>query len=229
MKLSVATVVLAAALAEAHYTFPSIDNTPNWQYVRMTTNYQSNRPVLDVNSEEIRCYERFPGTGAPGIYNVTAGQTIVYNAKSSVSHPGPMAFYIAKVPAGQTAASWDGKSSVWSKIYQEMPTFSSTGPSMIWSSSGATALPVTIPACLQDGDYLLRAEHIALHAARYPGDAQFYISCAQLTVSGGSGTWSPKNTVAFPGAYKDGEPGLIHIYYPRPTSYTPVGPPVEQC
>ncbi|KAK3305662.1 glycoside hydrolase family 61 protein [Chaetomium strumarium] len=227
MKLAVAITLLAAALAEAHYTFPSIANTADWQYVRTTTNFQSNGPVTDVNSDQIRCYERNPGTGAPGIYNVTAGQTLNYNAKASISHPGPMLFYIAKVPAGQTAATWDGKGAVWSKIYHDGPRF---GGSLTWPTNGARSVPVKIPSCLQNGDYLLRAEHIALHSAGSAGGAQFYISCAQLTVSGGSGTYSPRNRVAFPGAYRPTDPGImINIYYPVPTSYTPPGPPVETC
>ncbi|KAL2151216.1 hypothetical protein VTH82DRAFT_6314 [Thermothelomyces myriococcoides] len=227
MKLSATIAVLAAALAEAHYTFPSIANTPDWEYVRITTNFQSNGPVTDVYSDQIRCYERNPGTGAPSIYNVTAGTTLNYNAKASISHPGPMAFYIAKVPDGQSAATWDGKGAVWSKIYQEMPHF---GASLTWDSNGKLSMPVTIPKCLQDGEYLLRAEHIALHSAGSPGGAQFYISCAQLSVTGGTGTWNPRNKVSFPGAYSPNDPGiLINIYYPVPTSYTPAGPPVETC
>jgi len=227
MKLSVAIAVLASALAEAHYTFPSIANSADWQYVRTTTNYQSNGPVTDVTSEQIRCYELKPGTGASGTYSVTAGSSIAYNAKASISHPGPMAFYIAKVPAGQTAATWDGKGQVWSKIYQDKPTL---GGSMTWPSQGAKSVSVTIPKCLANGDYLLRAEHIGLHSAGSTGGAQFYISCAQLTVTGGTGTFSPKNQVAFPGAFKASDPGiLINIFSPVPTSYTPPGPAVESC
>ena len=41
----------------------------------------------------------------------------------------------------------------------------------------------------------------ALHAAMtYPG-AQLYMECAQLQITGGSGTKTPA-TVSFPGAYK---------------------------
>lgn len=108
-------------------------NTADWQYVRITTNYQSNGPVTDVTSEQIRCYERNPGTPASGIYNVTAGSTLTYNAKASISHPGPLAVYIAKVPAGKTAATFDGRGNVWSKIYQDHPTL---GGSMKWPSDG---------------------------------------------------------------------------------------------
>lgn len=89
---------------------------------------------------------------------------------------------------------------------------------------------MTIPKCLADGEYLLRAEHIGLHSASAVGGAQLYISCAQISVSGGSGTYAPKNEVAFPGAYPATDPGLvINIYYPIPTSYTPPGPAAETC
>jgi hypothetical protein len=98
--------------------------------------------VTDVNSDAIRCYERNPGTGASGVYNVTAGSTLNYNAKASISHPGPMAVYIAKVPAGKTAANWDGKGQVWSKIYQDMPRL---GGSMTWPSQGMSQIKVSEP------------------------------------------------------------------------------------
>lgn len=44
-------------------------------------------------------------------------------------------------------------------------------------------------------------------AIHNPGSTpQFYISCAQVAVSGGSGTASPA-TVAIPGAFKASDPG----------------------
>jgi hypothetical protein len=83
---------------------------------------------------------------------------------------------------------------------------------------------------LKDGDYLLRPEHIALHSAQSLGGAQFYLACAQITVSGGTGTYAPKNLVSIPGDYKATDPGiLIDIWYPVPQNYTPPGPPAETC
>jgi hypothetical protein len=207
-------------------TFPSVGNTADWQVVRQTKNYQSNGPVTDVQSADIRCYQM---KGTSGIFNVTAGSPVKYNAKSSISHPGPMSFYIAKVPAGESAASWEpGTAKVWSKIYQDMPNIAAGG--MSWPTMGAASVSVTLPKCLANGEYLLRAEHIALHSASSAGGAQFYISCAQLSVTGGSGTFSPKNQVSFPGAYSATDPGImINIYYPVPKSYSPPGPAVETC
>ena len=42
---------------------------------------------------------------------------------------------------------------------------------------------VTIPSDIAPGQYLLRAETIALHTASQPGGAQFYMSCYQVNVS----------------------------------------------
>jgi cellulase len=44
-------------------------------------------------------------------------------------------------------------------------------------------LDVKIPATLAAGDYLLRAEVIALHTAGSSGGAQFYMSCCKSTSS----------------------------------------------
>ncbi len=79
----------------------------------------------------------------------------------------------------------------------------------------------TLPSCIPDGDYLLRHELIALHSAStYPG-AQFYMECAQITVTGcGSAVLE---TYAVPDAGTD--PGItVNIYYPAVTDYTIPGP-----
>jgi cellulase len=74
-------------------------------------------------------------------------------------------------------------------------------------------MDVKIPSGLAPGDYLLRAEAIALHAAGSPGGAQFYLTCYQITVTGGGsaspggGSASPAG-VTFPGAYKANDPGV---------------------
>ena len=97
------------------------------------------------------------------------------------------------------------------------------------SHKGKSNFDVKIPSCIAPGDYLLRAEHIALHTASSPGGAQFYVSCAQLHVTGGGST-EPSNKVAIPGAYSESDPGIqINVYYPVPTSYQNPGPPVFSC
>jgi hypothetical protein len=94
---------------------------------------------------------------------------------------------------------------------------------------GAANYDITIPRCITPGKYLMRNEHIALHNAGSAGGAQFYLSCAQIEVTGGGST-APKNLVAFPGAYKASDPGIqININYPIPTSYTNPGPATFTC
>jgi cellulase len=85
-------------------------------------------------------------------------------------------------------------------------------------------LDVKIPAALAAGDYLLRAEVIALHTAGSSGGAQFYMSCYQLTVTGG-GTLSPP-TVKFPGAYKASDPGIMINIHAAVSKYVVPGPAV---
>ncbi|KEZ42487.1 hypothetical protein SAPIO_CDS5697 [Scedosporium apiospermum] len=220
--LTTLTLVLGVS---AHYTFPSIQSTGDWQYVRRADNWQSNGFVGSVTSEQMRCFQSREEP-SKATFTVAAGSQITYNALPNVYHPGPMAFYLAKVPEGQTIDTFDGAGDVWFKIYHEQPNF---GGQLTWPSNGKSNFPVTIPACIAPGDYLLRAEHIGLHAAQSPGGAQFYISCAQLTITGGGST-DPPNKVAFPGAYKASDPGIqININYPVPTSYQNPGPAVFKC
>lgn len=102
--------------------------------VRQTKNYQSNGPVTDVTSMDMRCYQM---KDAAGVLNVTAGSTLAYHAKASISHPGPMSAYIAKVPAGQSVMDWTADGKVWSKIYGDKPNLSPAG--MTWPSQGKCA------------------------------------------------------------------------------------------
>ncbi|PGH20750.1 hypothetical protein AJ80_03510 [Polytolypa hystricis UAMH7299] len=226
MKLSVALALLASAAANAHYTFPSLivngQTSAEWQYVRQTENYQHNGPVENVNSQAIRCYER-AGRPQAEIATVAAGSTVGFVAKPSIYHPGPVQFYMAKVPSGQSAASWDGSGSVWFKIFGEGPGF---GDALTWPSDGKNTVSTQLPSSLPAGEYLLRVEHIGLHSASGVNGAQFYISCAQINVTGG-GNGNPGPLVSLPGAYSPSDPGIqINIYWPIPTSYQLPGPAV---
>ncbi|KXN88969.1 putative endo-beta-1,4-glucanase D, partial [Leucoagaricus sp. SymC.cos] len=119
----------------------------------------------------------------------------------SAGHKGPVQVYVAKAPS--TAASFNGQGAVWTKIY----------------SSGKHS--VMIPSSLPAGEYLLRAEIIALHvASSYPG-AQFYIGCAQVKITGGGSASPPK--ISIPGTYKPTDPGITINIYNNPQSYTAPG------
>lgn len=207
-------------------TFPKIAGTSDWAVVRKTQNWQSNGPVTDVSSSAIRCYQL--GGGASGVQNVQAGGSVTWNSSPGLFHPGAMSAYMAKVPAGADVKTWDGSGNVWFKVYQDMPTAANGGYK--WTSEGQSSFSLPVPRCLAEGDYLYRIEHVALHGASQPGGAQFYISCAQVHVSGGSGGKTPSNLVSFPGAYKASDPGLaVNIYNTGGRPYQPAGPSVFQC
>ncbi|CAO2657650.1 Nn.00g037760.m01.CDS01 [Neocucurbitaria sp. VM-36] len=219
--LALATeAVSAAALQPRHYTFPAL--TGSQSDVRTTVNKDSNAGLSDVTSDQIRCYTT-SGTKAPSIKTVAAGSSVGFTASPNIFHPGPLQFYLAKVPEGQTAATWDGTGNVWFKIYAEKATVS--GGQLSWASLNKGSVSVTIPQNTPSGDYLLRVEHIALHQASNTNGAQFYISCAQIKVTGG-GSGTPGPLVSFPGAYKSTDPGIKVNIYSGATSYTPPGPAV---
>ncbi|EOD52980.1 putative glycoside hydrolase family 61 protein [Neofusicoccum parvum UCRNP2] len=144
----------------------------------------------------------------------------------SASHKGPVIAYLAKVPDA-TAETVTGLS--WFKIYAD----GLDGASGTWAVDklidNKGKVDFTIPKCIPAGNYLLRVEIIALHgASTYPG-AQLYMECAQINVSGGTGTSVPSG-VSFPGAYKTDDPGIVfNLYYPTPTAYTIPGPTVLTC
>ncbi|CAK7210937.1 hypothetical protein SCUCBS95973_000961 [Sporothrix curviconia] len=228
MKFS-ALLLTAVANAAPHYTFPHIQGTADWQSVRITANHYSNGPVTDVTSDAIRCYQLTPGGGgSTSTSAVKAGGSVTWSANPNIYHPGALSAYMAKVPEGQTLAGWDGSGAVWFKVYQDMPTVA--GSQMTWPSQNKASVSFTVPSCIESGDYLFRIEHVALHSASRAGGAQFYISCAQISVTGGSGAKKPTDLVAFPGAYKATDPGImLNIYANAGKPYTPAGPAVFTC
>jgi cellulase len=135
------------------------------------------------------------------------------------NHYGPVIIYLARVSDATTA---DGSGAIWFKVDQEgydVPT-KKWGTMTLNDNCGKRTF--TVPSSLAPGNYLLRAEVIALHAAGSAGGAQFYMSCYQLVVTG-SGTTSPSG-VAFPGAYKATDPGILINIYQTINSYTIPGP-----
>ena len=56
---------------------------------------------------------------------------------------------------------------------------------------------------------MLRVEQIAIHNGLSEGRAEFYLSCAQISVSGGTGSGRPSDLVSFPGAYDSKDPGIL--------------------
>lgn len=139
-----------------------------------------------------------------------------------------MQVYLTKVSDATTA---DG-STGWFKIFSNSWTKKaggSVGDDDNWGTRDLSAccgrMDVKIPTDIASGDYLLRAEALALHTAGQANGAQFYVSCYQISVEGGTGTASPA-TVKFPGAYSQSDPGIRINIHSAVDNYIAPGPAV---
>ncbi|KDQ52694.1 glycoside hydrolase family 61 protein [Jaapia argillacea MUCL 33604] len=222
----VATLLAAVSSTLAHYTFPSLivggTTTTAWEYVRETNNYNSQAPVTNVNSTDIRCYTSATNAVA-STATVAAGSSIGFACDNTMYHASVVNVYMAKAPGN--VSTWDGSGTVWFKVYQITPV-TNGGTSITFPTETESTVVFTVPKNLPSGQYLVRVENIAIHAASTYGGAQFYLACGQINVTGG-GSGTPGPLVAFPGAYTGYEPGiLINIYSPIPATYTQPGPAV---
>ncbi|KAF9007203.1 glycoside hydrolase [Cyathus striatus] len=214
MKLS-ALVGLAVLInsASAHYIWTTLiaGSTTSTAAVRLP---QNNSPVTDVTSKDITC--NVNPSPATETVSVAAGSTIGFKLDNTLYHQGPAAIYLGKAPS--TAASWDGSGANWFKIAEWGAEFNP----FQFTDFNDSQLSASIPANTPAGEYLVRIEQIALHVPEAP---QWYISCAQISVTGG-GSGNPSK-VSIPGYVAANDPGLtVNIYDPVPTAYTVPGPAV---
>ncbi|KAG7121435.1 endo-beta-1 like protein [Verticillium longisporum] len=220
---------LLAPFAFGNYLFRSITvnggRSANWEFVRETANNPTSNPIEDVSSPLLSCYEKI-GRPVSDVQTVAPGTRIRFPSSAPIGHPGPVLFYLARVPDGQDVNSWAPTGNVWFKVDQ----YGNTPGVNTQFAVEMTEIFTTIPASLRPGNYLLRAEHIALHSYQKP---QFSLACAQLQVTG-SGPDFPESFVSFPGAYKADDAGLLFdIYtsttnpypYPGPAVWVPSTPP----
>ncbi|KAI0770500.1 glycosyl hydrolase family 61-domain-containing protein [Fomes fomentarius] len=233
-----ASLVLAASSVSSRTVFSAIavDSVAlgHGVAVRVPT---SNAPIADLTSNDIVCNANFIQPVSDVVASVPAGGLVTaefHHTSAGFTGPdpsdpldptnkGPVLAYLAKVP---DATQEQVTGLQWFKIFEQglNPQTHQWGSDLLFINGGF--VNITIPSCLEAGQYLLRAESISLsQATQYPG-AQFFMSCAQLQVTGG-GNASPK-TVSFPGAYTPTSPGIVANIFTAET-YTPPGPAVFQC
>ncbi|CZR55830.1 related to endoglucanase B [Phialocephala subalpina] len=197
-------------------------------------------PITDVTTNDLACNGGpNPTTASPYVIDVKAGDTVQATWRHTLtstaandavyvidpSHLGPVMAYMKKVSNATTDV---GYGSGWFKISQAGLNVATQD----WATTDLIANTgiqnIQIPSCIENGQYLLRAEVIALHAASsYPG-AQLYMECAQINVSGGTGTGTP-STVSLPGAYSGTDPGILINIYQTLTTYQIPGPTPFVC
>jgi cellulase len=182
-------------------------------------------PIPLVTSPDMTC-GWLPSASNPANRKcpIAAGATIGlqwHHQSSSASddiidptHVGPIIVYLAK--------SDTGSGNVWFKIYEDGYSGGKWAVNRLLDNRGR--VDVKLPSDIAPGNYLLRGELLALHGAYAVNGVQPYVGCVELTISG-SGTAAPAG-VAFPGYYKNDDPGMIFSVYQAFTSYPIPGPPI---
>ncbi|EAT91706.1 hypothetical protein HBH56_009730 [Parastagonospora nodorum] len=234
MLYSTTTVALLAGMmpmASAHYFFESlaVNGVASSDFVRSNTRPISYMPTKWINSFDnttpdsidFRCNVGATNKGAKGTAKVKPGDSLdmILGVKAKMEHPGPGQVYMSKAPT--TAGAYDG-SGEWFKIHQE--TICNPAGDIkkdAWCTWAKDRISFKIPQGIPDGDYLIRSEHIGLHGA-HDRQAEFYYGCAQVTVSGGSGTL-PKG-VLIPGIYKSTDPEVNFSVWSGKKDYPAKGP-----
>ncbi|KAK7192394.1 uncharacterized protein CC84DRAFT_1198197 [Paraphaeosphaeria sporulosa] len=223
---------LVAALATtcyAHWTYDRIIVNGQvigepWQYVRRHSN--GNNFLSDVTSNDMRCNINGGVSGSnTSTYAVQVGDLLGFTIRDTFGHPGPQQVYISKAPAA--VKDYDG-SGEWAKIYTLSNCVTKgcgTGDGIVkWATYRAQTFNFKLPAETPAGEYLLRAEGLAIHAAQKSKGAQFYVACAQIKVMG-NGTGLPAPTIRIPGEYTENSTGiLIPMIWSKITDYTSPGP-----
>ncbi|KAL0948850.1 hypothetical protein HGRIS_008971 [Hohenbuehelia grisea] len=242
MKTAIAFSTLLGSLAAGHTIFQELSvNGVSAGHLAGIRVPDYDGPITDVTSNDVICnggINPFHQPLSKAVISVPAGATVAAQWHHTLdgaapgdaadpidkSHKGPVIAYLAKIPDA-TQSSVTGLQ--WFKIWEDgfNPSDQSWGVDRLIANKGKVTFK--IPSCIAPGQYLLRHEIIALHAAgSYPG-AQLYMECAQLQITGGGSTSPP--TVSFPGAYKGSDPGIAINIYQTLTSYKVPGPSVFTC
>ena len=142
--------------------------------VRKTNNFNTQAPVTDVTSLDLRCYDTQTNPTAETI-TVSAGSPLGIMSDGTIYHPGVVNVYMAKAPGDVDSFAGDGD--VWFKVY-EISAVTNGGQSITFPAEGVPGVTFTLPKNLPSGQYLVRMEAIALHVAQTFGGAQFYVRLA---------------------------------------------------
>ncbi|KAJ3571920.1 hypothetical protein NP233_g3444 [Leucocoprinus birnbaumii] len=215
MKLAILTAALWVSSALAHTRVWGVwvngvdQGDGRSQYIRSPP---TNNPVKDLNSSAMTCnVNNSPVSRRVSVksgdkltfewYHDSRGDDII-----AASHHGPVQVWIAP-------ASGDN----WTKLFSDGYSNGKWGVDKLIAARGKHSVVIPqIPA----GDYLLRAEIIALHEAdvAYASNpargAQNYMSCVQITVTSGGSQSLPGGT-RWPGAYSPSTQGIVFNIYER--------------
>ncbi len=109
----------------------------DWSVTRMTKNAQSKQGIENPTVADIRCYS---STNAPSVATVPAGSVVHYISTQQINHPGPVQYYLAKVPEGSSVQTWDGSGDRWFKFHTEVPMMDAKSKQVTWPGQSKEAL-----------------------------------------------------------------------------------------
>lgn len=204
--------------AEMKYQNP-IPSVAGWQADNLDNGFIS---PSAFSSSDIICHK----ASKPGTFHIPAkpGSKITFQWNTwPVSHKGPVLDYLATCNGDCSTVSKEGLKFV--KI-NEGAWKSGNDPGM-WVTddlvSANNSWTITLPQNLKSGNYVLRHEIIALHAAGQSNGAQAYPQCVNFKVEG-SGTQEITGGVPATSFYKASDPGIQFNLYSKFTGYTIPGP-----
>ncbi|KAK6535914.1 hypothetical protein TWF281_000164 [Arthrobotrys megalospora] len=243
MKLSnFVTTALLASTAVAHHviTHVLVDNVRQYNVLRQPGTLD---PITNPNSPALAC--GFPPSNGQGMKEtdkatVTPGSNITFEwhtnwsasvsgpeGVTDVSHKGPCAIYMRKVPDSITAIAEDPRKPNWFKVWEDGVDKDGIFCTSRMRLNGGF-FTGTVPKHLENGDYLIRAETITLNNAAEPHlQPQWYVGCAQVTLKDSEAPFIKPVTIPIPGGnYANmNMPGLrYNIWYPERRSYRDYGP-----
>ena len=188
MKFSAALATAALAhVTSAHYFFDKVfmhgqqvgkpleyirQNTRSVAY--MPTKWKNTFDNLTPDDPDFRCnLGAFKSASRTKVLEVKAGTTLAMGlgVEATMQHPGPGLVHMTKAPGSVQEYEGDGE---WFKIFEEgMCDKTKDIKGTAWCTWDKDRIEFTIPAATPNGEYLIRAEHIAIHGA-HDGQAEFY-------------------------------------------------------
>ncbi|TDZ36043.1 putative endo-beta-1,4-glucanase D [Colletotrichum spinosum] len=190
----------------------------------------TNDPVKDITSTDIICNKK-GATAVEGSVKVAAGSDISFEWYHNTqgddiidgSHKGPLQTWITPYVEGIPTGA------VWTKLNTESYSGGKWPVDRLRDNKGVSE-PVTIPASIKPGKYIIRHEIIALHESdtAYSENpargAQFYPSCIQVDIEG-TGSDVPPGTWDFQKDYTYTDKGIVYnLYNDDATTYVAPGP-----
>ncbi|GIZ42427.1 hypothetical protein CKM354_000569900 [Cercospora kikuchii] len=214
---ALALVAAAIPMSNAHYTFSKLsvndqDVGSDWQYIRQHTKGYMPTKIPDILNDDFRCQPgSFANAAKTDVYEVRPGDRVQFKQAfggTGMKHPGSTQVYFSKAP-NNDVKSYQGDGD-WVKADMSLLCSSPENGAILdeaWCSWAQNGPKFTIPDTLEAGEYLVRAEHIAMHGAHDNG-VEFYFACGQLKVTGTTATGVPGDTVKIPGMYQPDDPAI---------------------